>query len=80
MTRNAFSSAATLQWPQSSLLGLTTKEVLMPNSYFVVIGLCILATIVLLSLLAHMFRKAGPNEALIVYGFVVRASSRGTER
>src|ERR1700761_3662736 len=41
----------------------------MPNSYFVVIGLCILATIVLLSLLAHMFRKAGPNEALIVYGF-----------
>ena len=41
----------------------------MPNSYFVVIGLCILATIVLLSLLAHMFRKAGPNEALTVYGF-----------
>jgi flotillin len=41
----------------------------MPNSYFIVIGLCILATIVLLSLLAHMFRKAGPNEALIVYGF-----------
>src|SRR6202020_491268 len=48
---------------------LTTKEVLMPNSYFVVIGLCILATIVLLSLLARMFRKVGPNEALIVYGF-----------
>ncbi len=48
---------------------LTTKEVLMPNSYFIVIGLCILATIFLLSLLAHMFRKAGPNEALIVYGF-----------
>src|ERR1700691_6300619 len=41
----------------------------MPNTAFVVIGLCILATIVLLSLLAHMFRKAGPNEALIVYGF-----------
>src|ERR1700684_3791255 len=41
----------------------------MPNQIFIVIGLCILATIVLLSLLAHMFRKAGPNEALIVYGF-----------
>jgi flotillin len=41
----------------------------MPNTVFVVIGLCILATIVLLSLLASMFRKAGPNEALIVYGF-----------
>jgi flotillin len=53
----------------SKFTRLTTKEVPMPNSYFVVIGLCILATIVLLSLLAHMFRKAGPNEALIVYGF-----------
>jgi flotillin len=45
------------------------KEGFMPNQIFIVIGLCILATIVLLSLLAHMFRKAGPNEALIVYGF-----------
>src|SRR3984893_18428068 len=45
------------------------KEGFMPNTYFVVIGLCILATIVLLSLLARMFRKVGPNEALIVYGF-----------
>jgi flotillin len=41
----------------------------MPNTVFIVIGLCILATIVLLSLLARMFRKAGPNEALIVFGF-----------
>ena len=41
----------------------------MPNMVFVVIGLCILATIVLLSILATMFRKAGPNEALIVFGF-----------
>src|SRR6202166_1032668 len=41
----------------------------MPNTIFIVIGLCILATIVLISLLAHMFRKVGPNEALIVYGF-----------
>jgi flotillin len=41
----------------------------MPNSIFIILGLCILATIVLFSLLARMFRKAGPNEALIVYGF-----------
>ena len=41
----------------------------MPNTVFVVIGLCVLVMIALASLLAHMFRKAGPNEALIVYGF-----------
>jgi flotillin len=41
----------------------------MPNTIFIVIGLCILSTLVLLSLLARMFRKAGPNEALIVFGF-----------
>ena len=41
----------------------------MPNTYFIIIGLCVLATLVLLSLLARMFRKVGPNEALIVYGF-----------
>src|SRR5271155_5553562 len=41
----------------------------MPNPVFIVIGLCVLATLVLLSLLARMFRKVGPNEALIVYGF-----------
>jgi flotillin len=41
----------------------------MPNTIFVVIGLCVLATLVLLTLLARMFRKVGPNEALIVYGF-----------
>src|SRR3984893_8672244 len=45
------------------------KEGFMPNTYFVVIGLCILVTVVLLSLLARMFRKAGPNETLVVYGF-----------
>src|ERR1700742_3726686 len=41
----------------------------MPNIIFVVIGLCVLATLVLATLLARMFRKVGPNEALIVYGF-----------
>src|ERR1700750_558529 len=33
------------------------------------VGLSLVAIIVLAGLLAKMFRKAGPNEALIVYGF-----------
>lgn len=41
----------------------------MPNSAIVIIGLVVLATVMLLTLMAKMFRKAGPNEALIVYGF-----------
>jgi flotillin len=41
----------------------------MPNTVIVVIGLVVLSTIVLIALLANMFRKAGPNEALVVYGF-----------
>src|SRR6202522_2874892 len=45
------------------------KEGFMPSTVLVVIGLCVLATIFLLSMLARLFRKAGPNEALIVYGF-----------
>jgi flotillin len=34
-----------------------------------VVGLSLLAFILLMGMLAKMFRKAGPNEALIVYGF-----------
>src|SRR5438309_90968 len=41
----------------------------MPNSVIVIVGLIVLATLFVLSTLARMFRKAGPNEALIVYGF-----------
>jgi flotillin len=41
----------------------------MTNTIIVVGGLCLLALIMLMGLLAKMFRKAGPNEALIVYGF-----------
>jgi flotillin len=41
----------------------------MSNTLIVVIGLIVLATLVLLGIMARMFRKAGPNEALIVYGF-----------
>ena len=37
--------------------------------YFVIVGSCLLVVIFLMGMLARMFRKAGPNEALIVYGF-----------
>jgi flotillin len=39
------------------------------NTIVVISGLCLLALILLMGILAKMFRKAGPNEALIVYGF-----------
>ena len=41
----------------------------MSNHTIVVIGLMVLALLVLMGLTAKMFRKAGPNEALIRYGF-----------
>ena len=41
----------------------------MMNTVVVVVGLCVLALILLLGMIAKMFRKAGPHEALIVYGF-----------
>jgi flotillin len=41
----------------------------MTDSIVLIVGLSILALILVLGLLARMYRKAGPNEALIVYGF-----------
>ena len=41
----------------------------MPNLIVIVVGLAVVATLVILVLMAKMFRKAGPNEAVIVYGF-----------
>ncbi len=41
----------------------------MPNPVVIIVGLVVLVTVILLTLLARMFRKAGPNEALIVFGF-----------
>jgi flotillin len=41
----------------------------MTNTIVVVSGLGLLVLIFLMGILAKMFRKAGPNEALIVYGF-----------
>jgi flotillin len=37
--------------------------------YILLVGGCVLALIFLLGVITSMYRKAGPNEALIVYGF-----------
>src|SRR6202045_2433529 len=39
------------------------------NSVWVIVGLIVLGTLLMMGVLAKMFRKAGPHEALIVYGF-----------
>ncbi len=41
----------------------------MTSTYIVIVGTGLLVLIILMGMLARMFRKAGPNEALIVYGF-----------
>src|SRR6201990_2413060 len=41
----------------------------MTNQIVLIAGLGVLALIFLMGILARMYRKAGPNEALIVYGF-----------
>src|SRR5437762_5671248 len=39
------------------------------NGVLVVTALMVVATLMLLSVLAKLYRKAGPHEALVVYGF-----------
>ena len=39
------------------------------NSVWIIVGLIALGTLLMMGVLAKMFRKAGPHEALIVYGF-----------
>ena len=41
----------------------------MNASVWVIAGLMVLAVLFLMSVLARLYRKAGPHEALIVYGF-----------
>jgi flotillin len=40
-----------------------------PTEGWVIIGLVLLGTMLLMSTMARLYRKAGPHEALIVYGF-----------
>src|SRR6202790_599904 len=42
---------------------------MMNESMILIVGLSVLALILLMGILARMYRKAGPNEALIVFGF-----------
>jgi flotillin len=35
---------------------------------WVIVGLCVLTFLLLMSFLANLYRKAGPNEAIVVYG------------
>jgi flotillin len=41
----------------------------LPIEVWIIIGLCVLTMLFLMSMLARLYRKAGPHEALIVYGF-----------
>src|SRR6201994_2851028 len=41
----------------------------MKPEYVLIVGLSVLAFIFIMGILARMYRKAGPNEALVVYGF-----------
>jgi flotillin len=41
----------------------------MENQVFVIAGLMLLAILFLMTMFAKLFRKAGPHEAIIVYGF-----------
>jgi flotillin len=41
----------------------------MTDSVFVIAGLMLLAIVFLMTMFAKLFRKAGPHEAIIVYGF-----------
>jgi flotillin len=41
----------------------------MNGTVVIIVGLCVLAVIFVVGVFTSMYRKAGPNEALIVYGF-----------
>jgi flotillin len=41
----------------------------MPNVVAIFIGLGVVVLLIIMTSIAKMFRKAGPNEAIIVYGF-----------
>src|SRR5271155_647412 len=41
----------------------------MPNLAVIIVGLIVVGTLIIFAIMAKMFRKAGPNEAVIVYGF-----------
>src|SRR3978361_1818373 len=52
-------------WPHS----LFRLRIVMPNVVAIFIGLGVVVLLIIMTSIAKMFRKAGPNEAVIVYGF-----------
>src|SRR6202007_2344474 len=60
---------ATNQPISNTVFPVERTGITMTNTIIIIVGLSLLAIIVLAGLLARMFRKAGPNEALVVYGF-----------
>src|SRR5438132_221183 len=68
--------------PQPSALTWIFKEGLMDLgsfgvSFWVIVGLMVLVVALLSSFLASLYRKAGPHEALVVYGFRGRRVVKG---
>jgi len=47
---------------------------------WVIVGLSVLAIMFTMSVLARLYRKAGPHEALIIYGFGGTTRRQGTRR
>jgi len=41
----------------------------LPSNAWIIAGLIVVATLLLMSMFAKLYRKAGPHEALVVYGF-----------
>src|ERR1700744_3060127 len=60
---------ATNQPISNTVFPVERTGITMTNTIIIIVGLSLLAIIVLAGLLAKMFRKAGQNEALVVYGF-----------
>ena len=40
-----------------------------PNDILIIVGLVLLSVFFLMAVFARLYRKAGPHEALVVYGF-----------
>jgi flotillin len=40
-----------------------------PGAIFIIPGLMVIAVFCLMAMFARLYRKAGPHEALVVYGF-----------
>ena len=51
-----------------------------PTDVLMITALAVIAIFMLMAMFTRLYRKAGPNEALVVYGFADPASSKDTAR